>query len=468
MDQIYARAACTIAATASTNSDGGLFFERPREPLLPRLLDIHFDSHAPWLRDKVEKFRLSGTYICDIEHMVTDCIEKAPLNSRAWVSQERQLSRRTMHFSDRQLFWECYKKTTCETYPNGVPRRALPFWCDDSTMLKRRLHRFQQQDETFSRSKLSLPPSPCMNDELYWAWCSFRVHYSRSALSRESDKLVALCGIAKYVSQVTGDELIAGLWKSRMIEELCWFKRLFPSEDPPTQPTTWRAPTWSWAASNNKTWISTLSKLHRKHQNRWFDTELIDINVETKLSGELTHGSLRIKCKPMLATIIPYTNMPSPNYELSGQIMLIEENIHPSNMSLGKEEVRVPSSLNMDDLDFRGPQLVYIVVIQRCLHATPLPNDDRDNIQGSDKSKILNKSQGSTLRSDEIVQSQEVTSEIKKSRDTDMLEGLLLQKNDEQRTTFSRIGMFHLKGVEAIVPILNAHSKAGSEVITLI
>lgn len=307
-----------------------------------------------------------------------------------------------------------------------------------------------------------------MNDELYWAWCSFRVHYSRSALSRESDKLVALCGIAKYVSQVTGDELIAGLWKSRMIEELCWFKRLFPSEDPPTQPTTWRAPTWSWAASNNKTWISTLSKLHRKHQNRWFDTELIDINVETKLSGELTHGSLRIKCKPMLATIIPYTNMPSPNYELSGQIMLIEENIHPSNMSLGKEEVRVPSSLNMDDLDFRGPQLVYIVVIQRCLHATPLPNDDRDNIQGSDKSKILNKSQGSTLRSDEIVQSQEVTSEIKKSRDTDMLEGLLLQKNDEQRTTFSRIGMFHLKGVEAIVPILNAHSKAGSEVITLI
>lgn len=467
MDQIYASAACTIAATASVNSDGGLFFERHPEALLPRLLDINFDSHAPWLSDKVEEFRLAGTYICDILHMATDCIENAPLNSRAWVSQERQLSRRTMHFSNRQLFWECYENTTCETYPKGVLEGALPFWSENPTELKRCLNGFKQQYQASSHdSKISLLSTPGLTDGLYWAWCSFRVHYSHSALSREGDKLVALRGIAKYVSGITGDELLAGFWKSRMIEELCWFKRLFANEDPPTQPTTWRAPTWSWAASNNKIWISTLSKFHRRHQSRDFETGLIDINIGTKLSGELTHGSLRIKCKPMLATIIPDANTTRSKYELRGQIMLIEEIMHASNTALDKEEVRVLSDLNMDDLNFREPQQVYIIVIQKCLHETPLQVDDRNSSQGSDKSSILSESQRSTPRSD--VLSQEVTPGIKEPWDTDMLEGLLLQKNDEQPTTFSRIGMFRLAGVEAIVPILNAHSKAESEVITLI
>ncbi|PVH96780.1 HET-domain-containing protein, partial [Periconia macrospinosa] len=196
MDQVYARAACTIAATASINSEGGLFFERHPETLLP-----------------------------------------SPLNSRAWVSQERQLSRRIMHFSNRQLFWECHGKITCEIYPS---------------------------DETFSDGDtISLLSEPGLTDGLYWAWCSFRVNYSSSALSRESDKLVALRGIAKHVSEVTGDELIAGLWKSRMIEELCWFKRIYPRQYLPTQPIEWRAPTWSWAACNDVIWISTLTKFHR-------------------------------------------------------------------------------------------------------------------------------------------------------------------------------------------------------------
>ncbi|KAF2729243.1 HET-domain-containing protein, partial [Polyplosphaeria fusca] len=187
MDQIYARATCTIAATASSSGDGGLFFERNPEPLLPR---------------------------------------KAPLNSRAWVSQERQLSRRTMHFSNRQLFWECHENTTCETYPH-----------DGSTV--------------------SLLSELGLTTGIYWAWCSFRVKYSENALTRESDKFVALRGIANQVSEITGDKLIAGLWKSRIVEELCWFtvKRKFRTVNPPTGPEEWRAPTWSWASSYGKVWF---------------------------------------------------------------------------------------------------------------------------------------------------------------------------------------------------------------------
>jgi hypothetical protein len=37
------------------------------------------------------------------------------LNTRAWVLQERALSRRTLHFTDRQTYWECGGGVRCET-----------------------------------------------------------------------------------------------------------------------------------------------------------------------------------------------------------------------------------------------------------------------------------------------------------------------------------------------------------------
>jgi hypothetical protein len=94
------RAQYAIAATASNSSDVDLCFKRHQGPLLPRLLNIRLDPDAPWLRDKAEGLRLVGTYLCDILQIAAHCIEGAPLNSRAWVSQERQLSRRIMHFSN--------------------------------------------------------------------------------------------------------------------------------------------------------------------------------------------------------------------------------------------------------------------------------------------------------------------------------------------------------------------------------
>ena len=467
MDQIYARAACTIAATASIDSNGGLFFERYLEPLLPHFLDIHFDSAASWLKGKAEGCYLNGTYLCDVECMSEYCIENAPLNSRAWVSQERQLSRRVLHFSNSQLFWECHEHRTCETYPNGIPKGALPSWHNDATILKRRLHQFKQHDDTFSDgSKISLLLEPGLNDGLYWAWCSFRVHYSQSALTRESDKLVALRGIAKHVSEVTGDELIAGLWKSRMIEELCWCKRLTSSKKTSTQPTEWRAPTWSWAASNDMIWMSITSKFHSWHENRYFEAEVIDLDIGTKLSGELTHGSMKIRCRPMLATIIPNAYTPSLRYDLEGYLELIEEDIHPSKTTLNQEEIRVRSGLLMDDPNFCDPQQVYIVLIQRCLHENAHQNEDKESEQDSDKSSILSDSQEGILRGDqESMESQEVLPE---GGDTDMLEGLLLQKNDKHPTAFSRIGMFHLAGLNEVRPILNAHLKRACRTITLI
>lgn len=37
-----------------------------------------------------------------------------PLNARAWVIQERLLSRRILHFTQERIYWECLEEKSCE------------------------------------------------------------------------------------------------------------------------------------------------------------------------------------------------------------------------------------------------------------------------------------------------------------------------------------------------------------------
>lgn len=191
------------------------------------------------------RFFLAGSYLCGVRNMASFCIENAALNKRALVMQERQLSRRIMYFAHMQLFWKCYECTKCETYPKRLPDWALPDWMNDSAVLKRELRTLRQSEEkqthTNSIRTLSLPG---LTDRFYRAWCHFRITYSRCELSRDSDRLVAIHGIAQQINQLTGDEFVAGLWKSRLLEELCWVKQIPSTGESAVKPIAqWRAPT---------------------------------------------------------------------------------------------------------------------------------------------------------------------------------------------------------------------------------
>lgn len=84
MREVYSQAACTIAATAAKDSGEGLFFGRNPELLRPRRV------YATWSPNRQENGELDsylpGEYWCDHYETWTDCVENAPLNSRAWVS----------------------------------------------------------------------------------------------------------------------------------------------------------------------------------------------------------------------------------------------------------------------------------------------------------------------------------------------------------------------------------------------
>ncbi len=86
----YASAYCTLAATSAIDSFAG-FLERK------------VNNEYICVRDDSDQQSYVRIGIADFDEEV----EKAELNKRAWVLQERLLSCRTIHFGAKQAYWEC-------------------------------------------------------------------------------------------------------------------------------------------------------------------------------------------------------------------------------------------------------------------------------------------------------------------------------------------------------------------------
>lgn len=97
MEDIFSSAYCTIAASSATSSIMGFLGQRKRRPCVPVA-------------------STQGTfYVCKaIDDFQSDVAESV-LNQRGWVLQERALSRRTIHFTSTQVYWECGRGIRCET-----------------------------------------------------------------------------------------------------------------------------------------------------------------------------------------------------------------------------------------------------------------------------------------------------------------------------------------------------------------
>jgi Heterokaryon incompatibility protein (HET) len=101
MEAVFQHAYCTIAATSAEHSDEG-FLNRPEEKYSQYVM-------VPESSD-------GKVYICtSIDDDFDVDVMKGILNTRAWVLQERALSRRTIHFTKRQTYWECGGGVRCET-----------------------------------------------------------------------------------------------------------------------------------------------------------------------------------------------------------------------------------------------------------------------------------------------------------------------------------------------------------------
>jgi hypothetical protein len=92
MEQVFSSAYCTISATSAKNSHEG-FFTIPKK----KAVTIPDGENSQFV-----------VCACTADKSFKQAVDDdGLLNTRGWVLQERALSRRTIHFTGSQIFWEC-------------------------------------------------------------------------------------------------------------------------------------------------------------------------------------------------------------------------------------------------------------------------------------------------------------------------------------------------------------------------
>lgn len=186
-----------------------------------------------------------------------------PLTHRAWVLQERLLSPRILHFGGQQVMWQCQTRSLAEGFCDSdpVPQEQIPGAIE--SLLRTEFHTVtkiesimegntsidKMRDERYE----SILPGPDamaksvyrVQDSIYGQWYQVVAMYAKLQLTKQTDRLPAIAGIARQVQLRTGDTYLCGFWKSDIVRGLHW------CYGPPSvmiRPATPRAPSWSWAS----------------------------------------------------------------------------------------------------------------------------------------------------------------------------------------------------------------------------
>ena len=89
--------------------------------------------------------------------------------------------------------------------------------------------------------------------------------YAGCRLTKETDKCMAISGIAEEIQLATRDLYFAGLWGSSFVEQLCWIVHHLDNERQRRtriRPLMYRAPSWSWLSiDSNVDFHGTMSTL---------------------------------------------------------------------------------------------------------------------------------------------------------------------------------------------------------------
>jgi hypothetical protein len=96
MEKTFGSAYCTIAADSAVNWEQG-FLQRRSPP---------YFKEVPGQR----------RYACDTKHDFENDVNSSRLNERAWVLQERVLSRRILHFTENHTYFACGDSVRCENF----------------------------------------------------------------------------------------------------------------------------------------------------------------------------------------------------------------------------------------------------------------------------------------------------------------------------------------------------------------
>ncbi|KAH9210485.1 hypothetical protein DL95DRAFT_258640, partial [Leptodontidium sp. 2 PMI_412] len=161
--------------------------------------DVYSGSHIN-LAASGAKDGSVGSYIIHPSDLVSSLVD-APLSSRAWLMQERFLPLRTIYFTRKEIFWECCERFACQ------------------------------------KENLSMK-----------AWAQLVQWYSTCKLTKQTDRLVAVSGIARAFESQLKYFYLCGLWRNNLEMQLCWGVAWGTESPVETVSESYVTPSWSWAS----------------------------------------------------------------------------------------------------------------------------------------------------------------------------------------------------------------------------
>ncbi|KAK3392339.1 HET domain protein pin-c2 [Sordaria brevicollis] len=237
MSKVFSYAYCTLASLSSMDGSEGLQVFNVQSDERP-FFDISTIGHRYRIfadTPNLWSWSYKGDYSGNVYGF-------SPLRFRAWVLQERELSRRTVHFSKEGLLWECKEmKGTAQVPWEDIERhrQEQPYWHDKQ--LEDEWHRHQNTRPESANAMLLQHKS-----EQHW-WRLIE-DYSGRLLTQETDRLIALSGVARAHQEEYfpngGVKYGAGLWSCHLPEGLLWY--VIDNES--SRPEQYVAPSWSWAS----------------------------------------------------------------------------------------------------------------------------------------------------------------------------------------------------------------------------
>lgn len=274
MAAVYTNACLTVAATGVDSSDGGLFFSRTP----PRSIELPYISGET-----------SGTVLAHLLPLDREIIKQyhsemrdEPLTQRAWGFQERVLSRRILHFAKHQVYYECIEGTQTENGLTLPDRYQYAYDALDKT-------KTEMIEKTFSGK----PRRKRSSNDVLQQWYGLLWGYGGRKLTLASDKLPAMSGLARIYHEILQDEYLAGVWKTNIIEGICW-QGLHCSLPPNDE---YRAPSWSWASVDG---IAATGFSGNDYLAKAIDS-YVEVDGENPF-GKIKNGWLRLK-----APLVPLT-----------------------------------------------------------------------------------------------------------------------------------------------------------------
>ncbi|KAG8355548.1 hypothetical protein FVEN_g6473 [Fusarium venenatum] len=212
MEDVFNSAYCTIAASSSASSlDGFLIHRRERA-----VIGINTSKGPLYLAEAIDDFR--------------EDVEKGILNTRGWVFQERALSRRTIHFTSTQVYWECGHGVHCETLAHLRNRESELL--GDSKFPNHGIQKYKDD-------------SIRLVQYLYQTYCALN-------LTNPTDRSKALLGLESRLGRTFRSRAVYGLLSAYFERLLLWQRdQVSPMENIP-YPKGQTVPSWSWMSFMGK------------------------------------------------------------------------------------------------------------------------------------------------------------------------------------------------------------------------